>query len=426
MLKKQIYRILFITILSISFIYGCVIYPFEKKQYQNRIKTIEVFFNTIVNQRLSDMGNYIFLENYQGLEVLLRRMKTLDEIIDIAVYDSNGLFLVSATGNPFLDLSLNEFEITGNIFLFDHSKFQKKEIITYVKPIVVIGEIQGFIKIYYSLSKILEELWFTVLVFATLLITILLSLAVIINFYLNKVVISPLGKLADIMKKVKSGDLGLQVPIVGQNEIGHITNTFNQMSLENALMYHQLENLNKSLEQRISDRTKELEAKNIALKLLATTDSLTSLANRSSIDQRIIDELNRALRFKHPFSLILLDIDFFKAVNDAYGHVTGDKVLIEFASILQSNVREIDTVGRWGGEEFLIVCPETDSIGAAKLAESLRQKIDDHEFDTIKNKTASFGVSMYQNGDSEKVLLSRADQALYKAKDKGRNRVEVL
>jgi diguanylate cyclase (GGDEF)-like protein len=121
----------------------------------------------------------------------------------------------------------------------------------------------------------------------------------------------------------------------------------------------------------------------------------------------------------------LLDIDHFKKVNDSFGHPVGDQVLVHVASVLSECVRATDTVGRWGGEEFLIICPETDALGAAALAENLRHHIAGHPFPTAGNQSASFGVAEHRSGESMEATISRADTALYRAKNEGRNRVVV-
>ena len=159
-------------------------------------------------------------------------------------------------------------------------------------------------------------------------------------------------------------------------------------------------------------------------KLLSITDKLTGLFNRVKLDEVLIDEFNRSNRFKNNFSIIIIDIDYFKKVNDTYGHLVGDQVLIQFAKILKENIRKVDILGRWGGEEFMIICPETNLQSTIKVAESLREIISKYKFPIIDNLSASFGVSMYDGDEHMNKVVERADNALYKAKANGRNRVE--
>lgn len=155
----------------------------------------------------------------------------------------------------------------------------------------------------------------------------------------------------------------------------------------------------------------------------ATTDYLTGLCNRAKFDRLFNDELIRAQRYRHPFSLILADIDHFKTVNDDYGHLVGDAVLKDFAQLLSEHIRQTDSVARWGGEEFIILCPNTDNEGAVQLAEKLRHVIQEHAFASIGHKTASFGVATYHPQWDALDLFRNVDKALYQAKDAGRNKV---
>lgn len=164
----------------------------------------------------------------------------------------------------------------------------------------------------------------------------------------------------------------------------------------------------------------------VMYKKSSETDLLTGLANRSKLDRELALEIERSRRYKEPLSMILVDIDYFKQVNDTHGHQIGDSVLQEFSQILSTNIRATDIVGRWGGEEFLIICSQTDSDGALALAENLRKIIENFSFTTVHHKTASFGVSTYHDDLSVNLLFANVDQALYRAKENGRNRVECI
>jgi len=161
-------------------------------------------------------------------------------------------------------------------------------------------------------------------------------------------------------------------------------------------------------------------------KHLSVTDSLTGLFNRQKLDNALDDEIKRATRSFSPFCVILLDLDDFKRVNDTYGHLVGDKILIEISEILRHKARETDIVGRWGGEEFMIVCPVTDGLGGKEFAEKIRVQIEQHSFPTIGKNTASVGIVNYEQSDDVKSILERVDKALYQAKTQGKNRVVVL
>ena len=174
-----------------------------------------------------------------------------------------------------------------------------------------------------------------------------------------------------------------------------------------------------------ADAQAQLIEKNQLLEVLSISDPLTGLYNRLRLDQVLLDELARRQRSAADLSVILLDLDHFKSVNDRHGHQVGDQVLAAVAMLLKNGSRHLDVVGRWGGEEFLVVCRETDLAGAALLAEKLRSAIASHAFSVGGQRTASFGVATLRDQEDIDTLLARADAALYRAKDAGRNRVET-
>jgi diguanylate cyclase (GGDEF)-like protein len=185
----------------------------------------------------------------------------------------------------------------------------------------------------------------------------------------------------------------------------------------------ELSRMNTELEATVAQRTAELIEKNKQLEVLSITDRLTGLHNRLFLDRVLEREFAAASRNGRAFSLMLLDIDKFKHVNDTFGHHFGDEVLISLAQILKSKVRISDEVGRWGGEEFLIVCPNTELYDATMVAENLRSHIEQYQFSHVGVCTASFGVATYKLGDTIAALEARADKALYAAKGNGRNQV---
>ncbi|MBW1868703.1 MAG: diguanylate cyclase [Deltaproteobacteria bacterium] len=183
---------------------------------------------------------------------------------------------------------------------------------------------------------------------------------------------------------------------------------------------------------RVLELEKSLKDANEEITILAITDTLTGCYNRTFMDDHLPKEIKRAIRYKHPISLIMLDIDNFKQVNDTYGHQAGDEVLKELVRSINRSIRgNVDWVARYGGEEFLVVFPETDFERAELLAERLRRDISQN---TIRFKekeiqiTASFGVTGFTSSGTLKevayeAMISLADKSLYQAKEEGRNRV---
>ena len=168
----------------------------------------------------------------------------------------------------------------------------------------------------------------------------------------------------------------------------------------------------------------QLKATNVHLEEMAHTDLLTGLANRREMLERLNNEINRAQRNQKPFSVLEVDIDHFKQVNDNYGHIVGDRVLANIADLMRVTLRSCDTCARWGGEEFLILLPDTDAAGAVIFAERLRQVVADAKFTTQEHalqKTISIGGMCYQPMQSLNELLQQLDAMLYRAKVSGRN-----
>ncbi len=157
---------------------------------------------------------------------------------------------------------------------------------------------------------------------------------------------------------------------------------------------------------------------------LSREDHLTSLSNRRWITELLTKEIERATRYDTTFTVILMDVDHFKEVNDRLGHQAGDVVLTKIAEAIRSRVRSTDLVGRWGGEEFVILSPETDIDGGFWLAEMIRTQLETADLGAIGHKTASFGITAFQDGDNVESIFARADAGLLAAKQGGRNRSE--
>jgi diguanylate cyclase (GGDEF)-like protein len=153
------------------------------------------------------------------------------------------------------------------------------------------------------------------------------------------------------------------------------------------------------------------------------TDALTQVGNRKFLDDALLQEIERVKRYQRPLSIMMLDVDHFKKINDTLGHQTGDATLIELARIVRENTRQTDIVGRWGGEEFMVILPETPIEKTHLLADKLRKTVEHYAFSAAGKQTVSLGIAQLQDGESLERLIHRTDLALYQAKDKGRNRV---
>jgi len=221
-----------------------------------------------------------------------------------------------------------------------------------------------------------------------------------------------------------------------KREVARKTKKLNLEIKEHRLTDEEKEKLIKSLKKALDEirnahselnvMKTALENKNSLLQELSVTDSLTGLYNRGYIDDAIQAEIKRTERYGGSISLIMADIDYFKKFNDSYGHQVGDKVLGNVSELLKKNIRNTDTIGRWGGEEFIVICPNSSEQQCVILAEKLRLIVETTEHDTFGGVTCSFGVSEYLPGNTENEFIKGADMALYESKKSGRNCVTKI
>jgi diguanylate cyclase (GGDEF)-like protein len=245
---------------------------------------------------------------------------------------------------------------------------------------------------------------------------------------IRRIIGQPLQQLALQVRRLNIDNLDSQPFTLrdrGWHELHALTSVLNMMARkirgsvqENTRLVEELTEINATLQARVEQRTRELEQ-------LATTDPLTGLANRRKLDQSLAYERLRAERFNNAFSLVIIDLDHFKSVNDVHGHHAGDLVLQHFAKLLRGTTRGTDIIGRWGGEEFLVICPHTTREEAAILAERVRATAVATEFPAVGLQTCSIGIAQFAAGEDVQSALARADAALYRAKQAGRNRFEL-
>jgi len=238
----------------------------------------------------------------------------------------------------------------------------------------------------------------------------------LIAYRVGTIIVRPLDRLSEGVRQVAAGDFTVDLPVVGGGEVGELTAVFNDMVSRLRSGREALDNANDALKK-----------KNEELEKLSVTDSLTGLFNRRQLMEVLEIEGRRTRRHKRPFSVLMLDVDHFKKLNDSHGHLAGDEVLRKLASILSHEIREVDHAARYGGEEFLVMVPETGLEGAAELGERIRARIENERF-VVDGKeirvTASIGIACCpEKGLSAEALIAQADDALYKAKRRGRNRV---
>lgn len=237
-----------------------------------------------------------------------------------------------------------------------------------------------------------------------------LCFAVLLAFLISRYITRSIAKLTHGVRQVANRNFTFKVDIHSKNEIGELANTFNQMVDE------------------LNTHRKDLEEKQKELELLARTDALTGLNNHRHFTDQLSREIKQANRLNSPLSVMILDLDDFKRVNDTYGHLIGDRVLSTIAELIKKHVRSTDIAARYGGDEFCVALPNTTAPGARDLAKILCEEIAGVVFsadgEAVFHVTCSIGLAQFHKDMKDSlVILKFADQALYKAKSGGRNRV---
>ncbi|GGD67985.1 sensor domain-containing diguanylate cyclase [Lacimicrobium alkaliphilum] len=262
---------------------------------------------------------------------------------------------------------------------------------------------------------------------AVTLIVLMLVLITLVGFYLAHSIASPISKIASL---AQSGSLSGLQSLPQKNtlirEVTYLSDTVRSLASE-------LQKAITELESRVKKRTAALRKANLKLKKQSRQDGLTGIANRRTFDETIDQEWKRAVRHRHPLSMIIADIDYFKSFNDHYGHQKGDDALKAVAKALdQQPQRPGETVCRYGGEEFAVILPQTDEQGATEMAEKMRQAIIDlnlerDDIDEHDRVTLSLGIATIipDNNDKVSTLFKQADRRLYQAKEAGRNRTKT-
>ena len=353
--------------------------------------------------------NAIFSEEYDDLQQYIEKISEEREIINVGIFNAKGIIVAHNNFEKVGDRSNNKIENDDHYFVKEN-----------------VSDL-GFVEIEFSLARLKSQMKkarsMGIGIAAIGMLVIAIS-GLVFGFILTH----KLSSLTKVITDFKNSGEYTNVETSGNDEIAILGNAFNVMSNKINTYIEKIEQDKEQLEERVKERTEALEVTsqhlikvNEQLHELSVTDHLTQIFNRIKIEEVINAENKRRLRYKNRFSAILLDIDHFKNVNDTYGHDVGDKTLVTVSNLIAKNIRESDVVGRWGGEEFIIVCQETGIEGAINVAEHMRQLISDTEFETIGNITCSFGVTEATGDDTVNDIIKNSDVALYKAKETGRN-----
>lgn len=403
-LSRQLLQSILVIYLILTFVvtmvHLSVDYQYTKNNIQNELKQIAKTFHPALETALWEL-------NDEQLYSIVDGMMNIPLIYGVQIKSNSNKILMNKFENN-IDKTENlkyyhqfniHHEMNGNsIYLAD--------IIIYSHEAVIFERLKvGFLMI--LLNAIIKT---AVLVFLFI---------VAFRKYLEK----PLQDLTNTIVKLRVEDTNekkISVDMKYDNELKILQDEFNKLlnkiSIEENKRVELLRGINQKLEFEVQKRTQELEH-------IAITDGLTQLYNRTKMEIELqkLEEIYK--RYGRVFSVIMLDIDYFKSVNDTFGHQVGDSVLKQFAKILKENIRNTDFIGRWGGEEFLVVCPETSEENATKFALNLRKNIENAHFEKVGQITMSIGVSQMKEGVDLDTLINNADNAMYFAKENGRNKV---
>lgn len=383
------------------------IYVFDKKNREMFSQKISIDIKKLTQQSmLIDNGSlfvYSYIDNKRGLlvfeiDVDFLKKELKSDLFQYYFIDKNGKIILAS----------KNFKIDFNTKFFKEVKFlEKEDFIYYFAPIddYMMGTVAEKSVLFKRINNV-----FLVIVSWVILISMLSILQSIKASYM---ITSPIDKLTKVLGKNRDGEY-TKIDLKGDEEIEYFVAQYNDMIDRITEFTHELE-------EKVQTRTKKIQKQKEELKKLSQTDTLTGIYNRNKLNDIVIQRQ----KYDVMYSVIILDIDDFKAINDKYGHDIGDEILKEFAGILKRNTRASDFLGRWGGEEFIIICSNIKKEQASQIAEKIRVKIESFYFYKDLKVTASFGIAQYAKGISYDELFKLADNALYKAKNSGKNRVVI-
>ena len=408
-----------VILLIVSLVFGTILAIYEITRRDDAIQQVKRFLDDLTAQYSEQLGNEIFAGQELALSDTLAQLKKRRNILTIDTYDEIGNPVVTSAAKLPEGLELDQLRPFGSPIV-RLQRWHNQSVLTYISPIIAYSEPVGYWQIRYAMTTLNHQTLEIVSIFTTLIISLSLLLGLLLNHILQRFVLKPVYALRNAMHYIENRDgPAAQEEIDDEQSLARMVNAFDELSCNLKV--------SKETQDEIGSLGYAFQHMLLALKnayIGGRTDALTKLNNRRKLDEVLEFEIKQSSRYQNPFASILLDIDYFKTVNDTYGHQIGDKVLVELAGLLQNCLRETDIAGRWGGEEFIIILRQQNRQQALHLAEKLRNKIGNYTFTDAKIAiTASFGISEYFSGDSAFSLVKRADDALYEAKKFGRNRI---
>jgi len=394
-----------------------------------RVADIFVYYTAVVIMEEDQVIGEILI----GLQLSNRLLSEVKKgtNIDISIVGDRALVATSLVDEnnqsiTLLPLAYTEYLwlLNGNVDLLS-TKIGSKEYYTKAKELSLVDKDTTNASLMMMQNKDnynhqLSQVRFMQVSFLLILIGSLFLAVLIISLMLRK----NFSKIIKGLKLISAGKYGETIEINSRDELQTIATYFNVMSQsikekDERIVSHVLE-LEEKIEENLAlkDREKKLYDK-------ATKDFLTGLFNREKFEEHLDYMIVHSFRNEKKIALVMLDIDFFKKVNDTFGHLVGDATLKKIATLLKENLRKNDICARWGGEEFMIAL-EVDSLeSAVEITQKMRVVIASHKMDVVSKVTCSFGITLIKEDEDKKSAFLRADEALYSAKENGRNRVEV-
>ncbi len=391
----------------------------EKNQFPAYVDRESLYIAEAV--RASD-GNMLGLlgarVNLKAIRTILKQ-QTMGGIDEIYLLDDGGRLLVSTStklSSPRHMTRFNPKHAASNRFKHrypvDYISHHERAVVGTAVPI---SFMQWNMVAEMDKARAYEEIDALRRITVTLVTGLMLLIGTLACFFGHRLV-APLRLLSSKAAKVASGDLEVDIPVSGLSEVSYLTQVFN----------HMVANLRRNREE-LSSANLALRETNEELHQISITDGLTGLYNRKHIMELFAREKSRAQRSLNGLSVLMLDIDDFKKINDTYGHQVGDSVMRQLAGALVTSVRECDYVGRYGGEEFMVILPDSSVADAAITAERIRANVGNLQFVEGQENfsvTISIGVAGFpDHGENTESILGHADNALYQAKADGRNMV---
>ncbi|MGB3226296.1 MAG: GGDEF domain-containing protein [Desulforhopalus sp.] len=422
-LRYKINLTITLSLVSVTLVFGAALTVYEIQRRTAAIQQIEQSLKDLTTQYNEVLGNEIFAAHILAIQASMKDIMQRKSILSITAYNEFGEMLVSSS-------ELEQDDLQDHVIAALHSapalalqEWEGQSVLTFTSQIVAYGENVGFWRVIYSLATMDTQTLELIIIFVTLIFSLAVLIGLLLNSILVRFVLRPVYMLRNAMQHIQDTDGEMHretEKAVKHHRLQGMIEAFDELP-QDLVRSHSTGDEIGSLAYSFQQMLYALKSAYVGMH----TDALTGLNNRRKLDEALKNEIDRAQRYKNTFSIILLDIDNFKEVNDTYGHLVGDDVLKRLTHVLESGLRQTDIAGRWGGDEFLILLPLQDRGVAVMFAERLHAAIAAIQVPEVGKVTSCFGVAELVPGDSVEGLINRADAALYRAKGLGRNRVEA-